>query len=129
MDWEKISKILETQNWIILLILGSASFFLMSSTFTLGIILGGLIIIANFNLLQQTIRKGFPSNGTSQTKKASIIAKFYLRLAVVGMLIYVLITQRWVNPVGLAIGLSIVVISIVGLGIHMIWKASSGEAV
>lgn len=129
MDWDKLVKILRTQNWIILMILGSASFFFMSSPFTLGIILGGLIIIANFNVLQHTIRCAFSSEGLLGAKKMSIILKYYLRLAVIGILLYFLITERWVNPVGLAIGLSTVMISIVGFGVKMIWKTSSGKAV
>lgn len=129
MDWDKLVKILRTQNWIILMILGSASFFFMSSPFTLGIILGGLIIIANFNVLQHTIRCAFSSEGLLGAKKMSIILKYYLRLAVIGILLYFLITEKWVNPVGLAIGLSTVMISIVGFGVKMIWKTPSGKAV
>ena len=129
MDWDKLSKILRIQNWLILFILASASFFLMSSSFTLGIILGGLIIIVNFNVLQHTIRCAFSSEGFIGRKKRSVIMKYYLRLAAIGVLIYFLITQGWVHPVGLTIGLSTVVISIFSLGVHMIWKTSSGKAV
>jgi len=129
MEWRKLSKVLRTFNWAILFVLASISFFFMSSAFTLGIILGGLIIIANFNVLQHTVRKGFSSDGSLQGRKAPIIAKYYLRLAAMGFIIFVLIRQQWVHPAGLAVGLSIVVASIVCLGIHMIWKTSSGEAV
>ena len=127
MNWNEHLRNLRILNWVILLILAMASNFLMSQDFTMGIILGGLMIIANFNLLQHTIHGAFSPNGDLQAKKMSIIAKHYLRLAVMGMLIYVLITQQWVHPVGLTIGLSIVVISIIGLGIHMTYKMSSGE--
>ncbi len=127
MDWEKISKILRTQNWIILLILGSASFFLMSSTFTLGIILGGLIIIANFNVFQHTIRSAFSSDGVMRANNMSIIAKYYFRLLALGLIIFFLITNGWVDPVGLAVGLSTVVISIVSFGIGRVRKSFTGE--
>ena len=127
MNRERLFRTLRTLNWVVLLMLAGASNCLMKQDFTLGIILGGLMIIANFNLLQHTILRAFSPDGVMQTKKASIIAKHYLRLAVMGVLIYVLITQRWVHPVGLTIGLSIVVISIIGLGIHMTYKTSSGE--
>jgi len=129
MDWEKLVKQLRAQNWIILMILGSASFFLMSSTFTLGIILGGLIIIANFNILQHTIRCAFSPDGVMKNNKLAIMAKYYFRLAILGIIIYMLITRGWVNPIGLAIGLSIVVFSIINIGIRAVWKTSSGEAV
>ncbi|MBW1797531.1 MAG: ATP synthase subunit I [Deltaproteobacteria bacterium] len=129
MDWEKLVKQLRAQNWIILMILGSASFFLMSSTFTLGIILGGLIIIANFNILQHTIRRAFSPDGVMKNNKLAIVAKYYFRLAILGIIIYILITNDWVNPIGLAIGLSIVVFSIINIGIRAVWKTSSGEAI
>ena len=129
MEWGKLAKLLRTFNWIILLILASFSFFFMNPSFTLGLILGGLIIITNFSVLQHTILRGFSPDGAMQAKKASIIAKYYLRLAVMGILIYILIRQQWVHPVGLTVGLSIVVVSIICLGIHMIWKTSSQEAV
>ena len=129
MEWRKLGKLLRIFNWIILLILALFSFFFMNPSFTLGLILGGLIIITNFSVLQHTILRGFSPDGAMQAKKASIIAKYYLRLAVMGILIYILIRQQWVHPVGLTVGLSIVVVSIICLGIHMIWKTSSQEAV
>jgi len=129
MDWEKLVKRLRAQNWIILMILGSASFFLMSSTFTLGILLGGLIIIANFNILQHTIRRAFAPDGVMKNNKSAIVTKYYFRLAILGIIIYILITTGWVNPIGLAIGLSTVVFSIINIGIRAVWKTSSGEAI
>ena len=129
MEWEKLARVLEKQNWIILMILGAASFFLMSPVFTLGIILGGLIIIANFNLLQHTICCAFSPDGVMRPKKRSIIAKSYLRLGILGIIICILLKKAWVDPVGLCIGLSIVVVSIIYLGIRVAWKTSSREAI
>lgn len=129
MDWERLSKALRIQNWITLLILGGASFLFMSHTFTLGVILGGFIIISNFNLLQRTIRKAFSPQGVMQTNKIALIAKYYFRLAIMGIILYILITKGWVHPVGLVVGLSIVVISIIHIGIRAAWKISSGEAI
>ena len=129
MNWQRASKEIKTLNWLILLALGLASYFLMSSTFTLGIILGGLIIIANSNVLQNTIVSAFGSDGAVKSSKKVIIAKYYFRLAVAGVIIYILITNAWVNPIGLTIGLSTVVISIIYFGIHMAWKTSSEEII
>ncbi len=128
-DREKLLKQIKTTNWIILLILGSLSSVFMSATFTLGVILGGFIIIANFSVLQHTIRSAFSDQGVMRGKKISIIAKFYFRLAIMGLIIYILITTGWVNPLGLAIGLSIVIFSILSFGIRTAWKTSSREAI
>lgn len=127
MDWEKVSKKINTLNWVTLLILGLTSYPLMGSAFTLGIILGGLVIIGNFNMLQKTIRGAFGPDGVMKSKKMSIIAKYYFRLAILGIIIYMLITRAGVDPIGLAVGLSTVVISILYFGIRAIWKTSSEE--
>ena len=128
-DREKLLRQITTTNWIFLLILGSLSSVFMSATFTLGVILGGLIIIANFSVLQHTIRSAFSAPGAMGGKKSSIVAKYFFRLAIMGLIIYILITSGWVNPIGLAIGLSIVVFSILNFGIRTAWKTSSREAI
>jgi hypothetical protein len=116
-------------NWVILFILSALSGVFMEVQFTLGVILGGLIIIANFSLLHHTMRNAFSDQSTMKGKKMALIAKFYFRLAIMGLIIYILITEAWVNPLGLAVGLSIVVLSILNLGIRAAFRTSSREAV
>ena len=128
-DWEKVYGDLRKLNWLIVLIMASISYFLMSASLTLGVILGGLIIIANFSVFQHTVRAAFSSEGRMKLTKKSIIVKYYLRLLVLGTIIYTLIKYGRVDPVGLAVGLSTVVISIVILGISRALKTISGEAV
>ena len=118
MEWDSLYKNLKVLNLGVLLILTSVSFFVMSHTFTVGIVIGGLIALASFHMLQHTIHKGFaPDRIEKKRKKASIIVKFYFRLGVTGILIYLVISRQWVHPVGLAVGLSIVVISIIIFGL------------
>lgn len=129
MDWNELAKGLKTQNWIILLVLASASYFLMNPAFTLGIVSGGIIIIANFNFLQHTIRKAFSSEGAMTRGKRSIVVRYYLRLFLLALVLYPLVARGLVDPVGLVVGLSIVVISIFGFAIRNLRKFSSGEAI
>jgi len=119
---------IRTNNWIILFIAASLSFFFMNAAFTLGVIVGGLMVIANFSVLQRTIRSAFSDLGAFQGKKLGLIAKSYFRLAFMGLVIYIVITNGWVHPIGLVIGLSIVSFSIIGFGIRSAWKTSSREA-
>ena len=128
MDWEKTYKELKKLNWFSLLIMSLISYCLLSSSFTLGIILGGFIIIANFRVLQHTIRSGFSSQGVMNASKFIIVVKYYLRLLALGVVICYLIKRGWVDPVGLAVGLSTVVISIVSFGIRTAFKSVIGEA-
>jgi hypothetical protein len=128
-DREKLLKQIKTTNWIILLILGSLSSVFMRVTFTTGVILGGFIIIANFSVLHHTIRCAFSDQAALRGKKFSLIAKSYFRLAFMGLIIYIVITNGWVDPLGLAIGLSIVIFSIFNLGVRSAWRTSSREAI
>lgn len=129
MDWKTHYAALKSLNWWILLVLSSGSYFLMSPSLTTGVILGGLIIIANFNVMQYTVRRAFSPQGNMKSLKVSIIAKYYLRLLALGIIIYVLITRGWVDPIGLAVGLSTVVFSIVVFGINMALKSRTREAI
>jgi len=127
MEWDSLYKNLKILNWSVLLVLTSFSLFVMSHTFTVGIIIGGLISLASFHMLQHTIRKGFAPERAQKTKRGVIIAKFYFRLGATGTLIYVFISRQWAEPVGLTVGLSIVVISIVILGLVSIRRTFSEE--
>jgi hypothetical protein len=129
MDWKRLHKLLSTLHWIILLILACASALWMPSAFTGGVILGGIIAIANFHVLQHTIRSAFLPQGNMKRGKFSIILKYYLRLLALGVIIYVLLKKGFVHPVGLAVGISIIVFSIIGLGINLAFKSKTGEAV
>jgi len=129
MDWDKVWHTLRMFNWAILAVLAAISSCLMDPRFTLGVILGGLMGIANFHLLQRGIKKSFSPGGTLKSGKGPILLKYYLRLAALGALIYGLMSQDWVHPVGLATGLSTVVVGIIATGIHLIRKTSSGEAI
>jgi len=129
MDWRILYHEIKMLNWLILLALSVASYFLMSPAWTLGVILGGFVIIVNFSMLQHTVRQAFSRDGNMIRGKAAIIAKYYLRLVGLGIVIYLLITRGWVDPVGLAVGLSTVVLSIVVMGIHMALKTRTREAI
>ena len=100
----------------------------MNHTVTLGVILGGLIIIANFNVLQHTIRRAFPTETGVKTKKTVLIIKGYLRLLALGAVIYFILKMGMVDPIGLTVGLSTVVFSIISLGISCAFKILTGEA-
>jgi hypothetical protein len=127
-DWQQLSRKLRIFNWISLLILAVASCLSMAPSFTLGLVLGGIISIANFAVLSRSVISAFGAFGVSKASKVAIVFKYYLRLAAMGILICVLIGSSWVSPVGLAFGLSIVVLNIIVLGISKACNLSSREA-
>jgi ATP synthase I chain len=129
MEWQRFHNILRMLNWLVLLTFSSASYFSMNPFWTAGVILGGLIAIANFNVLQHTVRRAFSPEGIHQGARFSIVGKYYLRLLALGGILYVLIAGGWIDPVGLAVGLSTVLLSIVGLGIGLALRIRTKEAI
>jgi hypothetical protein len=117
-DWRRLYRELRPLNWFILLVLSLGGYLFLSQEQTLGIILGGFIIMANFGLLQHTVSGAFTLDGTMRKGKASILTKYYLRLLGLGIVLYLLIARGWIDPVGLAIGLSTTVFGIVTMGIQ-----------
>jgi hypothetical protein len=129
MNWKNLQKRLHMLNWVILLILSSTSSLLMSYSFAGGVLLGGLIAITNFHVLEHTIRGAFLPEGNMKRGRFSIIVKSYLRLFAIGAIIYILIDKSLVDPIGLAVGVSTILFSIVSLGISLVVKTKAGEAV
>ncbi|MGD9331350.1 MAG: ATP synthase subunit I [Desulfobacterales bacterium] len=112
MDIQKrILHFITRANWIIFaaaLFIGLAAFGL---DFTLGILAGGLIVTINFHLLARTLNKSLtPPHLVSHNV---IIAKYYVRFIASGVIIFFLISGHYVDPLGLFVGLSVVVASIV----------------
>jgi len=127
-DWDRTYGVIKRRNWVILLVLAAASGLFMNNAFTLGVILGGLIIITNFSFLQHTVRQSFSSDRKTGTNKAFLIIKSFFRLIILGGSVYLLITRGLVDPIGLAVGLSTVVFGIVSFGIHNAYKERTGGA-
>lgn len=118
MDWRSLYRELRTLNWVILLILSLAAFLFWGRPQGAGVFAGGLIIIANFSLLQRTISRAFSPDGEMKRVKAAIVVKYYLRLLALGIILYLTISKGQVDPVGLAVGLSTISLSIAIVGIQ-----------
>jgi len=81
-----------------------------SLPFSLGIICGGLIVTINFHMLSRTLKNSFSPDRLASHNV--ILAKYYIRFVISGIIIFLLISNHIVNPIGLFIGLSVVVASI-----------------
>jgi hypothetical protein len=97
-------------NWVVFAVVSIGGFLLASSDMLWGILFGGLIVTVNFHMLSRTLKKSLtPSNLTSHNV---ILAKYYVRFILSGFIIFILISGHYVHPLGLFIGLSVVVASI-----------------
>ncbi len=107
---QRIFKFVIRSNWILFAMASILAFAIASYNFALGIILGGLIATINFHLLYITLRKTFGSKG--RPSLSIVLVKYYARFIMSGVIIFILISGNFVDPIGLCIGLSVVVASI-----------------
>ena len=128
MDIQKrILTFVTRSNWILFLAASILGFMLLPADFAKGVLFGGLLVTVNFHLLARTLRKALTPPHLSSHNL--VIAKYYLRFIGSGFIIFVLIAGNFVNPVGLVIGLSVVVISIMLATLCEITKLIFKEAV
>ena len=124
---QDLLKFITWLNWMLFAAASIIGLMVASQKFALGIILGGIIVTINFHLMASAIRKalsmGRASSGTT------VIIKYFIRFIFSGILIFALIKGQVVHPVGLVIGLSIVVSSIFIATLNELTKTIFKEAV
>ena len=114
-------------NWILFVIASVIGFVMFTPAFAGGIFCGGLIVTANFHMLARTLRSALKPPHLSSHNV--VLAKYYLRFIASGFIIFILIAGRFVHPIGLVIGLSIVVVSIMIVSVLEFKKIIFKEAV
>jgi hypothetical protein len=97
-------------NWVLLTTVSLLGLLSTSPPVARGLIFGGLLVTINFHLLARTLSKALCPR--PRTSTSAVLIKFYIRFILSGVIIFLLISQHVVNPVGLFIGLSVVVVSI-----------------
>lgn len=107
---DPLQKRLDWTNWALLAGLAAASLLLRSGRFSLGILCGGLISIANFHWLYFNLRGVFARQ--LHRARAALMLRYYLRLAVTAAVLFWIISRDLVDVIGLLIGLSVVVLNI-----------------
>lgn len=117
----QLIKKVQVSSLVLCLILTLAGGIFISVNFALGILAGGIIASFNFHWLQKTLRKIFDQQVVFGGK-AIYYVKYYLRLIIVGIILYELIVNKMVHPLGLITGLSVVVINIMVIAFTEMWK-------
>ncbi|MGM0654743.1 MAG: ATP synthase subunit I [Thermodesulfobacteriota bacterium] len=113
-DLEKIVDFITRTNWILFLGSSLVALFLAPPKMYLGIFLGGLIVTINFHVLKNTVTQNINQKRVLEKGKSLIgafLVKYYLRFALTAVIIFLLIANLSVHPVGLMVGLSVVVAS------------------
>lgn len=123
----RLIKFITYTNWILFFIASILGFVISPPAFAKGIFFGGLIVTINFHMLSRTLKNALTPPHLSSYNL--ILAKYYVRFVVSGIIIFILIAKGYVNPIGLIIGLSIVVASIILATIFELKRLIFKEAV
>ena len=114
---EALIKKIELFNWVLLALLTSSSFVFFSREFGFGVLVGGILAIANFYLMKRSLFRALDPQRKGKTRFFYLL-KYYLRLAALGLIIAWLLIKGWVSPFGMLLGLSIIVFGIALVGFH-----------
>lgn len=107
---QRILDFVTRANWFLFVVVSLLALINLPVDFALGVISGGLIVTINFHLLSRTLKKSFTPKKLSTHNV--VLAKYYIRFIISGLIIFVLMSNHIVDPLGLIIGLSVVVVSI-----------------
>ncbi len=113
---KRLIDFISKSNWFFFVFLTLLSIVNTSWKFTMGVVLGSAIAIISFYLLKRTVNKAFEHPEEVARNGRGILTivliKYYIRFAISGLIIFLLIAGHIVNPLGLLAGLSVVVMSI-----------------
>lgn len=107
---QRLLTFITRSNWVLLVSVSLLGLFATSPPFARGLIFGGLIVTVNFHLLARTLKRALHPGQLASPNV--VLVKYYIRFIISGVIIFFLIRQQVVNPIGLFIGLSVVVASI-----------------
>jgi hypothetical protein len=99
----------------------AAGWYLYNWDIAQSIIAGGILANGSFYLLKRDIEQvisrvsvaGSSFKGVKNMEKVRFFIKFYARLVILGLLLFVLATKVHINMIGLVMGLSTVMLSVV----------------
>jgi len=115
--WEDIYKSLSLANLVIIISVGLCLNLFAEPSFCFGFLIGAIIMLVNFHFMQKNIRSLFIREGFFVGNTMALVSKFYFRLAIIGIIIYILLGKN-VDPVGLVLGLSAHIMGIVITGFY-----------
>jgi len=119
---------------LLLLVLATAGWYLHSLAFACSVLIGGVLANGSFWLLKNDIQRIMQrvadaeglENAAFTFEKTRFFLRFYARLVVLGLVLFVLASRVTINVIGLTLGLTTVMFSVViiGLSTGKCWRPS-----
>ena len=124
---------LKLANWIVLAVLVAVGFLWQGPKFGLGVLMGGLLVVINFHWLHHNLKNLLEGpakvpEGQHGASKAFFALRQVLRFIVTLVVIYLLLRQDWVNVIGLVVGLSTTVLTLMAVAVIEVIKLKKKEA-
>lgn len=110
----------ELLSWLLLVALAAVSWAAVTPFFAQGVLVGGLIANISFIVLKRDLT-GIMA-GPLKIAKVRFFIKYYVRLMVLAVILFFLVRYRIVGVMGLLVGLSTVVLSIMGTAAGLVAK-------
>jgi len=98
-------------NVICFAVLSAGALMLAPWPTALSVMVGGAIALVNYRLLQRNVCR-ILLGGDRQGMMGKVLVKYYLRFAATALVLWILVRQEVVEPLGLLVGLSVVVVTI-----------------
>ncbi len=108
-------------NWLLLILIAGGSWYSFDWPFAQSVLIGGLLASISFYMLRRDIGH-FMSNfsdagmnwqAVKKFEKVKFFLKFYGRLAMLAVIMYLLISYISIDVIGLVVGLSTIMISVI----------------
>jgi hypothetical protein len=88
------------------------------------VLLGGIIIIANYRILRRIIEKLFQQD---RSLRVFLLFSYFLRFLVVAGIVFLIVYFNIVHPMGFLVGLSTLFLGIILETLIMVFKKNPGE--
>ncbi|MDD5475784.1 MAG: ATP synthase subunit I [Syntrophales bacterium] len=108
---DPLLKKIEFRSWLVVGLLVAVSIIFRSMPVTLGILIGGVICSLNFRWMYRDA--SLVLTGPADKASRYMVLRFYIRLVVTGIVLFIIISRTPVNIIALVVGLSSVVITII----------------
>ena len=124
---EELLRRIELVSAVLLLVFTSAALVFFSWKAVSGVFLGGSIVIASFQVLKWQLRRALQKPGKLPSK-AGLFVSYYLRFLATLVLVFFALYLGLATPIPFLVGLSIMVLSIVVVGVFEFFMMKKGES-
>ena len=123
---------LKLANWAVLTLLVALGWLWQGPKFGLGVLVGGLVVVLNFHWLHHNLKGLLEASSRLPEEdrgpaKAFFAGRQILRFFVVLAVLFLSLSQEWVNVFGLLTGLSTTVLTLMAVAVIEVIKLNKKE--